>query len=42
VNTAPNQPCAQYRYTGYTNPNEENVETRPSLYLIRLGARFTF
>ena len=42
INTAPNQPCVQYRYTGYVEPNEKTVETRRSLYLIRVGARFSF
>jgi hypothetical protein len=42
INTLPTQTCAQYRYSSYAEPNESNVELRPSLYLIRVGARFTF
>lgn len=42
VNTVPTQTCAQYRYSGFVEPNENTVETRPSLYLIRLGARIRF
>jgi len=36
------QPCAQYRYSGYRTPNEGAVSTSNSLYLIRVGARFSF
>lgn len=42
VNTAPTQTCAQYRYSSYKNPNDSVVSTSNSLYLIRIGARFTF
>jgi outer membrane receptor for ferrienterochelin and colicin len=35
-------PCAQYRYTAYRDPNESALVFNQSLYLIRLGARFTF
>lgn len=42
INTNSGQTCAQYRYLGFTPPNDSTVETRPSLYLIRLGARVTF
>lgn len=42
VNTLPTQGCAQYRYSGYVEPNEKNLEVRRSLYLIRIGARFSF
>ena len=38
----PGQPCAQYRYSSYIEPNDQAVETRRSLYLIRLGARVSF
>ncbi|QDZ06443.1 TonB-dependent receptor [Sphingomonas panacisoli] len=34
--------CAQYRYSGYRTPNESAVSTSNSLYLIRVGARFSF
>ncbi|WP_174298603.1 TonB-dependent receptor [Sphingomonas bacterium] len=36
------QPCAQYRYSSFTNPNTAAVNITQSLYAIRLGARFTF
>ncbi|TKD51707.1 TonB-dependent receptor [Sphingomonas baiyangensis] len=36
------QACAQYRYSSYAEPAEDVLELRRSLYLIRLGARFTF
>ncbi|MDE0879416.1 MAG: carboxypeptidase regulatory-like domain-containing protein [Sphingomonas bacterium] len=39
-NTA--QPCVQYRYSGYTEPNEKALNVTQSLYTIRIGARFTF
>lgn len=39
---APNQPCAQYRYSSYRDPNEAAVRTSDSLYTIRVGARFSF
>lgn len=42
VNTSPTQTCAQYRYSGFAAPQDSIPETRPSLYLIRLGARVRF
>ncbi|MGK6319331.1 TonB-dependent receptor [Sphingomonas sp. DT-204] len=42
VNTSPSQTCAQYRYSSYVEPNDKSLEVRRSLYLIRLGARFSF
>lgn len=42
TNTAPTQACAQYRYSQYREPNTAAVRTSNSLFLIRLGARFTF
>lgn len=36
------QPCAQYRYSAFQNPNTGSVNFTQSLYQIRLGARFTF
>ncbi|ONF96325.1 TonB-dependent receptor [Sphingomonas jeddahensis] len=42
INTSTNQPCAQYRYSGAVRPNDAAPEIRPSLYFIRLGARFKF
>lgn len=42
VATAPNQPCAQYRYSSAVQPADAVPEIRPSLYFIRLGARFKF
>ena len=41
LNTAPNQPCAQYRYSA-VRPAVENLTSSLSLYLIRIGARFKF
>ena len=41
VSNAPTQPCAQYRYSTFTQPAEATVSNN-SLYAIRLGARFTF
>ena len=35
------QPCVQYRYSTFAQPNE-NFPTTASLYLVRLGARFSF
>lgn len=35
-------PCAQYRYSTFRDVNEQAVNFNNSLYLIRLGARFTF
>ena len=34
--------CAQYRYSNFREPNTANPSINNSLYLIRLGARFTF
>ena len=34
--------CAQYRYSTYREPTTSAVSFNNSLYLIRLGARFTF
>lgn len=42
INTAPTQPCVQYRYSSFASPNESSVEIRRSLYGIRVGARFSF
>ncbi|WBH16907.1 TonB-dependent receptor [Sphingomonas radiodurans] len=42
VNTAPTQTCAQYRYSDARPANDAVPEIRPSLYFIRLGARFKF
>ena len=42
VNTSPTQTCAQYRYTDARPANDAVPEIRPSLYFIRLGARFKF
>lgn len=36
------QPCAQYRYSSFTAPNEAVPALDRSVYLIRVGARFTF
>ncbi len=41
VNTNSGQTCAQYRYSTFRAPNEV-VQFNQSLYLIRVGARFTF
>lgn len=41
VNTAPNQTCAQYRYANVRAPNV-NLQTRQSLWGIRVGARISF
>ncbi len=35
-------PCAQYRYSTFRPTNENVVSTTNSLYLIRVGARFSF
>ena len=37
-------PCAQYRYSSFVTPQENNLTTpvTNSLYLIRVGARFSF
>lgn len=42
VATSTAQPCAQYRYSQAQPANEETIESRRSLYFIRLGARFKF
>ena len=42
ANTLPTQACAQYRYSKYVEPNENNIYLTQSLYLIRVGARFKF
>ncbi|CAN5383661.1 TonB-dependent receptor [soil metagenome] len=42
TDTLPTQPCAQYRYSSYRAPSETSVSTTNSLYLIRVGARFSF
>jgi len=42
ANVNASQPCAQYRYSSYRAPNESAVNVQNSLYLIRIGARFTF
>ncbi|WP_315761961.1 TonB-dependent receptor [Sphingomonas sp. Y38-1Y] len=42
VASAPTQPCVQYRYSQAQAPNEATIESRRSLYFIRLGARFKF
>jgi outer membrane receptor for ferrienterochelin and colicin len=41
INTAPTQTCTQYRYSAVVAP-QENLQTRQSLYQIRIGARFKF
>ncbi|KQN26827.1 TonB-dependent receptor [Sphingomonas sp. Leaf33] len=35
-------PCAQYRYSTFRDVNTQAVNFNSSLYLIRVGARFTF
>ncbi len=42
INSSSAQPCAQYRYSSYVEPNPSTLEVRRSLYLIRVGARFSF
>jgi outer membrane receptor for ferrienterochelin and colicin len=42
VATSTAQPCAQYRYSSAVKPSDAIPEIRPSLYFIRLGARFKF
>jgi hypothetical protein len=42
VNTAPTQQCARYQYSSYRAPNTGQVSVNNSLYLIRVGARFSF
>lgn len=41
TNTAPNQACAQYRYSSVQAPNEV-LQTRQSLYGIRVGVKVKF
>jgi hypothetical protein len=41
IATSSTQPCAQYRYTNFRDPNEE-LFTRISLWQVRLGVRFEF
>jgi hypothetical protein len=42
LSTSAATPCAQYRYSTFRPVNESAVQFNNSLYLIRLGARFTF
>lgn len=44
VNTVPTQTCAQYRYNSFRDPAASEVlpSISNSLYLIRVGARFSF
>ena len=42
LSTSTATPCAQYRYSSYRETNESAVNFNNSLYLIRVGARFTF
>ena len=42
VTNTSTQPCAQYRYSGVTAPNDKVINVTGSLYAIRVGARFTF
>ena len=42
INSSSTQPCVQYRYSSYIAPNANTLEVRRSLYLIRVGARFSF
>ncbi|TGX54950.1 TonB-dependent receptor [Sphingomonas gei] len=42
INSSSAQPCAQYRYSSFIQPNASTIEVRRSLYLIRVGARFSF
>jgi len=43
INTAATQACAQYRYSAYRDPEANQAPSiNNSLYLIRIGARFTF
>lgn len=39
---SPTNPCAQYQYSQARPANDDVPEIRPSLYFIRLGARFKF
>jgi hypothetical protein len=36
------QACAQYRYLAPNTPPTDTISSRQSLYMIRVGARFTF
>lgn len=38
----PTQPCAQYRYSTFNDPNEQAIVNTGSFYFIRVGARFSF
>ena len=40
--TNPAGGCAKYIYSGYRDPNTSSVNVTPSLYTIRIGARFRF
>ena len=44
ANTLPTQTCAQYRYSSFRDPRASEVlpSVSNSLYLIRIGARFSF
>ena len=42
INQSPSAPCAQYRYSSYLGPNDSSIETRRSLYFVRIGARLSF
>lgn len=42
ANVAATGGCAQYRYSSYRDPSTAAVSVSNSLYLIRIGARFTF
>ena len=42
IATSTAQPCVQYRYSSAVKPSDAVAEIRPSLYFIRLGARFKF
>lgn len=42
ISTSAATPCTQYRYSSYADPNDQSLSVSNSLYLIRVGARFTF
>jgi len=42
ITNQPTQACAQYRYSQYIEPNEQNISLGGSLYTIRLGVRVSF
>jgi len=42
ISTSAATPCAQYRYSTFRDVPETAVQFNNSLYLVRLGARFTF